>query len=47
MELSKMKVSEALVYMRPIAKTYGLKLNRLKDFKLCKLITSQLYNMVQ
>ena len=47
MELSKMKVSEALVYMKPIEKTYRLKLNRLKDFKLCKLITSQLYNMGQ
>ncbi len=45
MELSKMKISEALVYMEPIAKVYGLKLNRLEDFKLCKLITSQLYNM--
>ena len=47
MELSKMKVSEAMVYMRPIAKVYGLKLNKVNDFKLCKLITSQLYNMGQ
>ena len=46
MELGKMTISEALFYMRPIAKVYGLKLNRIEDFKLCRLITSQLYNTV-
>ncbi len=46
MELGKMKLTEALVYMKPIAKAYGLKLNRLSDFRLCRIITSQLYNSI-
>ena len=44
MDLGKMTLTEALVYMEPIAKVYGLRLNRLSDFKICRLITSQLYN---
>ena len=44
MDLGKMTLTEALVYMEPIAKVYGLRLNRLSDFKICRMITSQLYN---
>ncbi len=44
MQLSKMTITEALVYLKPIAKQYGLKLNRLRDFNTAKLICANLYN---
>lgn len=44
MALGKMTITEALIYLGPIAKQYGLKLNRLKDFNLAKLICANLYN---
>ena len=43
MEIGKMKVSEAVKHLDPIAKCYGLKLNRAKDFKLARLILVNLY----
>ena len=43
MEIGKMKVSEAIKYLDPIAKSYGLKLSRSRDFKLARLILVNLY----
>jgi hypothetical protein len=43
MEIGKMKVTEAVKHLDPIAKSYGLKLNRVKDFKLARLILVNLY----
>jgi hypothetical protein len=43
MEIGKMKVTEAVKHLDPIAKSYGLKLNRAKDFKLARLILVNLY----
>jgi hypothetical protein len=43
MEIGKMKVSDAIKHLEPIAKSYGLKLNRVKDFKLARLILVNLY----
>lgn len=39
-----MTVSEAYKHLQPIAHAYGLKLNRVKDFKLARLILANLYN---
>jgi len=46
MVLGKMTITEALKYLKPIAKQYGLKLNRVKDFELAKFICNNLYNSV-
>jgi|32_taG_2_1085360.scaffolds.fasta_scaffold00163_28 hypothetical protein len=37
-------ISEAKKLLEPIALSYGLKLNRLRDFKLARLILVNLYN---
>ena len=37
------KVTEILPYLEQIANQYGLKLNRLNDFKLAKLLLINLY----
>lgn len=42
--VGKMTLLEAIPHLNPIAKSYGLKLNRLKDFKLARLILVNLYN---
>ena len=34
MEIGKMKISEATPHLKSIAKCYGLRLNRVKDFRL-------------
>jgi len=39
-----MTISEAIKHLDPIAKAYGLKLNRAKDFRLARLILVNLYN---
>lgn len=44
MELGKMKIGEALKYLRPIAKAYGLRLNRASELKMAKIICVNLYN---
>ncbi len=37
-------LSEALAHLKPITSAYGLKLNRLQDFKFARLILVNLYN---
>jgi hypothetical protein len=44
MEISKMTISEAYIHLQPIAKAYGLRLNRAKDFKFARIILVNLYN---
>ena len=44
MELSKMTISQAYPHLRSVALAYGLKLNRVKDFKFARLILVNLYN---
>lgn len=39
-----MKISEAFPHLDCIAKAYGLKLNRAKDFKFARIILANLYN---
>ncbi len=43
MEIGKMKISEVIDDLRVICNLYGLKLNRVKDFNLAKLILVNLY----
>jgi hypothetical protein len=43
MEVGKMTISEATKLLNPIAKAYGLRLNRAKEFKLARLILVNLY----
>jgi hypothetical protein len=43
MEIGKMKVSEAYPHLKAVALAYGLKLNRVKDFKFARLILANLY----
>jgi hypothetical protein len=44
MEIGKMTVSQAMPYLNNIASTYGLRLNRVKEFKLARFILANLYN---
>lgn len=44
MEVSKMTISDAYKHLQPIAQAYGLRLNRVKDFKFARLILVNLYN---
>lgn len=44
MEIGKMTISQATPYLKSIASTYGLRLNRSKEFKLVRLILANLYN---
>jgi hypothetical protein len=43
MELGKMTITEAYPYLRSIAVAYGLKLNRVKDFKFARIVLANLY----
>jgi hypothetical protein len=43
MEIGKMKISEVIDDLRLICNLYGLKLNRVKDFNLARLILVNLY----
>lgn len=45
MEIGKMKYSDVHSYLVVIAHTYGLRLNRVKEFKMARLILANLYNM--
>jgi hypothetical protein len=38
-----MKVSQATPYLKSIASAYGLRLNRVKEFKLARIILVNLY----
>ena len=44
MEIGKMTLSEAYPYLKTVALAYGLKLNRVKDFKLARIILANLYS---
>jgi len=44
MEVGKMTISEVYPHLKTIANAYGLKLNRVKDFKFARLILVNLYN---
>lgn len=39
-----MTISEAYPHLSVVAKAYGLKLNRVKDFKYSRIILVNLYN---
>lgn len=42
MEIGKLKLAEALLLLRPIAKNYGLNLSKSKDFKTARFILANL-----
>jgi hypothetical protein len=44
MEIGRMTLSEAYPHLRSVALAYGLKLNRVKDFKFARLILANLYS---
>jgi len=44
MEIGKMTVSQAMPYLNSIASTYGLRLNRVREFKLARFILASLYS---
>ena len=44
MRLGDMTISEAYPHLKTVALAYGLKLNRVKDFKFARLILANLYN---
>jgi len=39
-----MTVSEALPYLKSISQSYGLRLNRAKEFKMARTLLANLYN---
>lgn len=43
MDINKMKISELVKQLEVVAKAYGLKLNRLKDFNFSKTVLVNLY----
>jgi hypothetical protein len=44
MEIGKMTISEAEPYLESIAIFYGLELNRVKDFKIARMILASIYS---
>lgn len=44
MEIGKMKISEATPHLKSIAKFYGFRLNRAKEFKMARTILVNLYS---
>ena len=44
MEIGSMTISQAYPYLNSIANAYGLKLNRVRDFKFARLILANLYS---
>jgi len=42
-QVGKMKISEAMPYLKEIAFTYGLRLNRLEDFKIARMLLVNTY----
>ena len=44
MEIGKMTISEVYPHLAVIAHAYGLKLNRVKDFRFARIILVNLYN---
>jgi hypothetical protein len=43
-EIGKMRISEAYPHLKTVASAYGLRLNRVKEFKLARIILVNLYN---
>lgn len=43
-EIGKMTVSQAYPHLKSVALAYGLKLNRVKEFKLARIILANLYS---
>ena len=43
MEIGKMKITEALPHLNDVARAYGLRLNRVREFKMARLILVNLY----
>lgn len=43
MNLGKMTITEAYLYLKPIADSHGLKLNRAHDLKLARIIFANLW----
>ena len=43
MEIGKMTISQATPYLKSVALTHGLRLNRVKEFKLARIILANLY----
>jgi hypothetical protein len=44
MTIGQMTISEAYPHLKVIARAYGLKLNRAKDFKFARIILANLYS---
>lgn len=44
MEIGKMTISEAYPHLKTIALAYGLKLNKVKDFRFARIILANLYS---
>ena len=44
MEIGKMTISEAYPHLKTIALAYGLKLNKVKDFRFARIILVNLYS---
>jgi hypothetical protein len=44
MEIGKMTITEAYPHLNSVALAYGLKLNRVKDFKFARIILVNLYS---
>lgn len=44
MEIGKMTITEAYPHLNSVAIAYGLKLNRVRDFRFARLILVNLYN---
>lgn len=43
MNIGKMTITEAYKHLQPVAQAYGLKLNRVSDFRLARIILANLY----
>ena len=43
MGIGKMTISQVTPYLNSIASSYGLRLNRVKEFKLARVILANLY----
>lgn len=44
MEIGKMTITEIYPHLKSISSAYGLRLNRVKEFKMARLILVNLYN---
>jgi hypothetical protein len=42
-DIGKMKISEAMPYLKTVSLAYGLRLNRANEFKMARIILANLY----